>query len=410
MKIAIVVALISIFQIYHQAAASALSLLHFGLTNFQLSLISATFPLGKLVGTLSVVSLYKSFTNRHCLDFNAHLLFAGCALQLLPSYIFFCLGRFIAGIGVGIGFVSAPICIKDMTSYHERPKIFFLAAVIFSGSAVFSSILPFFKGIHYMTFCFLMTLPSFGACVLYYKYRDLYIEPIKEEFEDEYVESMSTYVLFNPRFLAYTLMVINATIGVPVILSYSSVIFNHLNIPPHKSAVLSMLYPLVQVFCLYVASQMDKSVTRRMMVIVGFGICLAAFFALMLTQAFSTLDASPEFKAMASAFWFIILAGIMAVPCNSGLCIISELFTSRYALFRGVAYSRAIFWFLSAVITSTFLPMLDAGSLFTALLPSFVISLICYVYICMLLPDDLEHRGVLGSPIASSYGALNIMY
>ncbi|CAD5230516.1 unnamed protein product [Bursaphelenchus xylophilus] len=331
--------------------------------------------------------------------------------ELVIIYIFFCLGRFIAGIGVGIGFVSAPICIKDMTDYHQRPKMFFTAAVIFSGSAIFSSFLPFLKGIHYSTFCFLITSPAFISCMLYYKYRELYVEPIKEEFDGEEEMEVQNYALFNPKFMAFVLMVINATIGVPVILSYSSVIFTEMHIAPHKAAVLSLVYPLVQVFFLFAASSLQGQISRRTTVIVGYGICLAAFFALLLTQHFHTLDHNPQVKAMASAFWLIMLAGLMAVPCNSGLCIISELFCTRYSLFRGVSFSRAVFWFLSAVISGTFLWLLENGTLFTALLPSFVVASICFVYLYILLPEDAEQRGRLGSPmVASGYGTVGIMY
>lgn len=84
MKFELIVAFLSIFQIYHQAVSSALVLLNYGLTSFELGIVSVSFLVGKFVGTLVVVPVYKNFTNKHCLDFNAHFLFAGACLMLVP--------------------------------------------------------------------------------------------------------------------------------------------------------------------------------------------------------------------------------------------------------------------------------------------------------------------------------------
>lgn len=59
MHFEIVLSFLSTFQIYHQSLSNNLAVLEFGYTTKQLSLISAVFPIGKFIGTVSIILLFK---------------------------------------------------------------------------------------------------------------------------------------------------------------------------------------------------------------------------------------------------------------------------------------------------------------------------------------------------------------
>jgi hypothetical protein len=79
------------------------------------------------------------------------------------SHVFLCTGRLVAGIGVGIGFISSSVAIKDCTEFQKRQQAFMIAAILFSGSALFSGLLALLRGISYFHFVFILTMPSFIA-------------------------------------------------------------------------------------------------------------------------------------------------------------------------------------------------------------------------------------------------------
>jgi hypothetical protein len=57
-----------------------------------------------------------------------------------------------------------------------------------------------------------------------------------------------------------------------------------MGIESQRAAILSLSYPLVQIFVLLVANQFGERLNRRSTIIYGYAICLAVFFALLLTQ------------------------------------------------------------------------------------------------------------------------------
>ncbi|KAI6220887.1 hypothetical protein M3Y99_01584900 [Aphelenchoides fujianensis] len=442
MRFELVVSFLSTFQIFHQSASSTIALLaaQFGLSAGEVAWMSAAFPTGKFVGTLLVIPLYRRFgcSNRSCLDCNAAFLTAGCLLMLLPSSKFLLLGRFVAGIGVGIGFVCSTIAIRDHTTFADRPRAFLLAAVLFSAAALFSALLTFVRelAIGRFGFLLLLTAPSFlavGVFALHRGNEDFLAMETTEEADVPNSRSLSIggqptalnnpncrfyeinqssaeteehldCALFNPRFLAFALMTLNASIGVPIILCFGSVIFHSMGVRGERAVVLSSVFPLVQMFVLVVTHNAGTRLSRRSAVLFGYAACLGAYFALLLTQSAHTLDSNLHFRASASAFWLIALAAGTAVPCNAAVCVISESFPTRASLIRGTAQSRAFFWLLSALACGTFLPMLTHGSLFTALLPGFCISLLAFIYVLFVLPEDRDLHSSPTPPL-SFYGS-----
>ncbi|KAH7710647.1 Protein F25D1.2 [Aphelenchoides avenae] len=138
---------------------------------------------------------------------------------------------------------------------------------------------------------------------------------------------------------------------------------------------------MLQLTVLFFMKSMAPSVSRRVMLFGGYGICLAAFGFLLITQFVSTLDEQPAFRAGASAFWFTTLAVANSIPCNTGVCLISELHDDRTSLIKATAMSRSFFWILAAVTSASFLPILDRGSFFWSVLPYFIVSLALYTFL-----------------------------
>lgn len=88
MRLELVVAAISTFQVYHQAASSTLVLLAttLDLSSAELTVAATAFPLGKFFGTLAAIPLHRRFGHGYtCLDACALGLALGSLLMLLPS-------------------------------------------------------------------------------------------------------------------------------------------------------------------------------------------------------------------------------------------------------------------------------------------------------------------------------------
>lgn len=59
MRFEIILSFLSTFQIYHQSLSNNLAVLEYGYTTQQLSIISAVFPIGKFIGTFSIILFLK---------------------------------------------------------------------------------------------------------------------------------------------------------------------------------------------------------------------------------------------------------------------------------------------------------------------------------------------------------------
>lgn len=145
MKIAFIVSLLSALQIHHQTVTNVFSSKEFidlGYLSYEkLIFVFASFPFGKFVGTLLVEGICRRYSIIFGLDLNGLCLIVGGVLSLIPGFLFLFLGRFIMGIGIGIGFVLASIVIFDFYPFERRTNAFFLAAILFSGAGLYSNVI-----------------------------------------------------------------------------------------------------------------------------------------------------------------------------------------------------------------------------------------------------------------------------
>uniref|UniRef100_A0A915EQI1 Major facilitator superfamily (MFS) profile domain-containing protein n=1 Tax=Ditylenchus dipsaci TaxID=166011 RepID=A0A915EQI1_9BILA len=112
-------------------------------------------------------------------------------------------------------------------------------------------------------------------------------------------------------------------------------------------------------------------------------------FLLLVTIKFDTLNYQPTAKAIASAFWFTVLAVASGIPCNAGVCLISEIFSSKKELVEGSSLSRAFFWILSSILSGTFLIITQHNSLFFAFAACFAASLLAFIILVFILPVEI---------------------
>ncbi|TKR61064.1 hypothetical protein L596_028225 [Steinernema carpocapsae] len=160
MKAAVVLSLISAFQIYHQCLVNTYAL-NYRFHLWQISVLSASFPIGKFFGTAAVYPVYRKFSLRHTLDFDAALLVVGSIVSIFPSWLFLCAGRFLIGLGSGMGFISSNVAIYELTSFSERPKVFFVGAILYATSIFFANAITLFGKLPYLFLVFATNLPSF---------------------------------------------------------------------------------------------------------------------------------------------------------------------------------------------------------------------------------------------------------
>uniref|UniRef100_A0A914DGT0 Uncharacterized protein n=1 Tax=Acrobeloides nanus TaxID=290746 RepID=A0A914DGT0_9BILA len=264
------------------------------------------------------------------------------------------------------------------------------------------------RGLSYFTFILFVNIPVIISGIIYLHNKDLYDEPAKYAISPQRMNQIRSWPApYNPQNLALLLMGINASIGVPIILAFSALIYEQLHIPIRKAAHLSVFYPFIQLIVILALKwKFCCSLKRRDLVLGGYGLSIMAFFLLLITLEYGTLETDPAAKAAASAAWFTVLAVSISIPCNTALCYITEQFPDRKSQIRGTSKARMFLWFLSAISSGTFLPILRATSIFFALLPYFVISIIIFVLLIFAVPEEVEESH---ESIVMDYGTSKLL-
>ncbi|TKR61061.1 hypothetical protein L596_028225 [Steinernema carpocapsae] len=102
-------------------------------------------------------------------------------------------------------------------------------------------------------------------------------------------------------------------------MSYSTVIFIAFGLSEKNAVLFSTCYPIVQIALLFLLRRV--SLSRRLLVLGGFGICLMAMFLLMLTLENENFD--PTVRKYLLGLLFTVLAVTTGIPCNSAICLIT---------------------------------------------------------------------------------------
>ncbi|EFP07125.1 hypothetical protein CRE_12894 [Caenorhabditis remanei] len=338
MRLALVLALVSSLQIFQQSSVDPDQFD----TIWKVSLVTAAFPIGKFIATC-----FLSFHNVKLhdeLDRCARLLLLGAIISALPFFraIFSFSGRFIMGYSAGSGFVCAPAVLRLAVPESMRPANFlFLAAAFSMGTFLANSMFLISDIIPASWFSAGLT----AAAGIFY----LLLRP------DEYpVEEMTETVSIDgdtpeptksshPVLFVFVLMVINVSIGVPLMQTYSTLIFKYNGMAATSATLFSVVYPILQFIPVIISTRIN--VSRKTLVLGGYFLAIKIQFFLLLTAAYPYLP--EKHKMVAMAVLLIALSISFIIPCNTALCILFEQFDG--ANVKTASQSRCVMWFLASV-------------------------------------------------------------
>uniref|UniRef100_A0AC35F396 Major facilitator superfamily (MFS) profile domain-containing protein n=1 Tax=Panagrolaimus sp. PS1159 TaxID=55785 RepID=A0AC35F396_9BILA len=402
MKIALIVSLLSALQIHHQTVLNVFTTKNNNLiSEGSFTIIAAAFPIGKVFGTFFVEKICKKWSILAGIDLNGICLLFGGLISLIPFTIFLALGRFIIGIGVGCGFVLSSVIIYDFYPFEKRANAFFIGAILFGSAALYSNIVvAYFSLNNYFVTSLIVNLPSLVCGLIYFLDRPAFIDIFSYPLESTSRRKMDKKKsideeTFSPMTITYFLIALNASIGVPIVMAFSTLIFENMGVSSFRASQYSILYPLTQLtilsaFRLPIDSSMPS---RKSLILGGYGICLVIFFSFLLSiQGIEDDKISLNHNSGISAALFLVLAVLMAIPCNTSFCFITERFPDRESRVKALVKSRMLLWGLSALESATFLPILNATNLFIALIPYLVISVALFVFLLMLLGSMTEEE------------------
>jgi len=211
----------------------------------------------------------------------------------LIRLLFLLVGRFLLGVSVGIGFVAAYIALFDC--YQVAPPLLqspppdsargvYLSAAFFFAGGTFMANAPMVLFPHtpqWMT-RLLYAAPAILAGINYFIHRASYTTGTNEgvagrgENGGNREESKLKYALL--------LMTLNATIGVPIVLAYSALIYEALGLSASEASLFSTVYPLLQLMFLLFMAHKCSSVPTKTLIIGGYSICLGFMLIAVLTH------------------------------------------------------------------------------------------------------------------------------
>lgn len=95
----------------------------------------------------------------------------------------------------------------------------------------------------------------------------------------------------------------------PIILAFSSIIYRSLDNSSKVSMILSAGFPLIQlclmcIFRYWTKFSVNEFVTKRLILFIGYSICLVSMFLLLLTLKVETLNTDIIAKRIFTSFWF----------------------------------------------------------------------------------------------------------
>ncbi|CAO4379689.1 unnamed protein product [Caenorhabditis nigoni] len=376
MRLALVLALVSSLQIFQQSSVDPNQFD----TIWQASLVTAAFPIGKFIATC-----FLSFNNVNLhseLDRCARLLIVGAVISAIPIFrvLLSFVGRFIMGYSAGSGFVCAPAVLRISVPESLRPVNFmFLAAAFSMGTFLANSIFLISDLIPPNIISAILT----AAAGIFY----LILRP--DEYPlDECTETVSIdgdapepIKSSHPVLFVFVLMVINVSIGVPLMQTYSTLIFSYYGMPKNLASIFSVLYPILQLIPVMISTR--TNVSRKRLVLGGYLVAIEAQFFLLLTSSYPYLPEKHQMIAM--TVLLLILSISFVIPCNTALCILFEQFDGSNV--KTASKSRCVMWFLASISTLTFSKVLATYGFAVAFFPYFLGSVVSYAVMLFIFPS-----------------------
>ncbi|CAI2354384.1 unnamed protein product [Caenorhabditis sp. 36 PRJEB53466] len=338
MRLALVLSLVSSLQIFQQSSVDPRQFDSI----WQVSLITAAFPTGKFIATCFLsfhdVKLHAE------LDRCARLLVLGAIISVLPFFrtVFSFFGRFIMGFSAGSGFVCAPAVLRLAVPESMRPANFlFLAAAFSMGTLLANSMFLLSALLSPTFFAAGLTCAAGGLYLVlrpdYYPVEEC-TEPVSIDGEGVEPTKSSHPVLF-----VFVLMVINVSIGVPLMQTYSTLIFTHYGMSATAALLLSISYPILQFIPVIISTRIN--ISRKVLVLGGYLVAIEVQFFLLITSSYPFIPEKHQMIAM--TVLLLVLSVSFIIPCNTALCILFEQFDG--ANVKTASKSRCVMWFLASI-------------------------------------------------------------
>ncbi|CAP28979.1 Protein CBG09632 [Caenorhabditis briggsae] len=395
MRLALVLALVSSLQIFQQSSVDPNQFD----TIWQASLVTAAFPIGKFIATCLL-----SFNNVNLhseLDRCARLLIVGAVISAIPIFrvLLSFVGRFIMGYSAGSGFVCAPAVLRISVPESLRPVNFmFLAAAFSMGTFLANSIFLISDLIPPNIISAILTAAA-GIFYLVLRPDDYPLEECTEtvSIDGDAPEPIKSS---HPVLFVFVLMVINVSIGVPLMQTYSTLIFSYYGMPKTSASIVSVLYPILQLIPIMISTRInvqgiekeptsrrsESSNSRKRLVLGGYLVAIEAQFFLLLTSSYPYLPEKHQMIAM--TVLLLILSISFVIPCNTALCILFEQFDGSNV--KTASKSRCVMWFLASISTLTFSKVLDSYGFAVAFLPYFFGSVVSYAIMLFIFPSNQQ--------------------
>uniref|UniRef100_A0A8R1HZ69 MFS domain-containing protein n=1 Tax=Caenorhabditis japonica TaxID=281687 RepID=A0A8R1HZ69_CAEJA len=256
MRLALILALVSSLQIFQQSSVDPRQ---FG-TIWQASLVTAAFPIGKFAATcflsFNEVKLHAE------LDRCARLLVFGALVSAIPFFrtIFAFSGRFVMGYSAGSGFVCAPAVLRLAVPESMRPANFLFLAAAFSMGTFLANLMFLMKNWLSPTFCAAGLTAMAGILYLFLRPDEYPIEECTETISiDDSTCPPEPTKSSNPVLFVFILMVVNVSIGVPLMQTYSTLIFTYYGISETGALIFSICYPLFQFVPVVISTRVNVS-------------------------------------------------------------------------------------------------------------------------------------------------------
>lgn len=140
--------------------------------------------------------------------------------------------------------------------------------------------------------------------------------------------------------------------------TYSTLIFTYYGMTETSALLLSICYPIVQIFPVIVSTRVN--VSRRVLVLGGYFVAIKVQFFLLVTSSYPFLPPkvtpfiwnptallSFQHQMIAMAVLLLVLSISFIIPCNTALCILFEQFDGSSV--KTASKSRCVMWFLASV-------------------------------------------------------------
>ncbi|CAD8196871.1 unnamed protein product [Paramecium octaurelia] len=366
-------------------------------------LLSAIMTIGAAIGVLIMPNMLQYFSRRQSLIILDFFGILGYGVQLIGEWKFLVIGRFVAGVVLGLNSALVPVYVNEFSP----PELQGVLGSIMTMSGSFGLFLSFTIGLWYkqsptiddqywrVGFSFPLLVCAFRSYNLISNFKldspNYYIsindeqnaiESIKVIYQEQYVQDVLKQIkqnqkqntsstesykdllygrLFRNLVRISVLACIGQLLGINAVIFYSTQIFNQItNNDVQKSNILNLFIPLLGILGAYLMGFLLNKITRKNFFLLGAVSCVLIEFPL---GYMTSLQEQPAILVVIFIFLFILLFSTTIGPAF--WVVMPEMVSPK-----GVCVATSVNWLGTAVV----------GQFFPMLVSSFSISACFYIF------------------------------